>query len=138
MPLLDHLVDEAARLLASELRRWPLAVEEVDPATGADLAPLLEPGSRRPPDVVFQEALRLAGWDLAHEHDAYDDYIRNRRYAGHGIADADRPALLFIARWLMEQLFALAHATEGRVDRRALARVLAGLERDLTAPRAEA
>jgi hypothetical protein len=138
VPLLDHLVVEAARLLADELGRWPLAVQELDAATGASLAPFLEAGSRRPPEAVFGEALRLARWDLDREHEAYDDYVRNRRYLASGLSEADKPALLFISRWVLEQLFALADATEGRVDRRALGRVLDGVARAGTAPRAEA
>ena len=138
VPLADHLLAEAARLLGQELQRWPLPVAEVDPATGADLAPLLRSDARRPPEAVFREALRLVRWDLAREHGAYDDYVRNRRYAEQGIAEADRPALLFVSRWVLEQLFALSEATGGRVNRAALARVVDGVARALTAPGASA
>ena len=138
VPLLDHLVDQAGRQLAVELRRWPLAVTEVDARASADLEPLLAADSRRPGEPVFTEALRLVRWDLAREHEAYDDYVRNRRYLERGVPEPDRPALLFVSRWVLEQLLALAEATEGRVDRRALARVVDGIEHHLPAPGASA
>jgi len=136
--LLDHLVDEAGRLLAVELRHWPLPVQELDARAGTGLGPLLEPGSQRPAETVFAEALRLVRWDLAREHDAYDDYVRNRRFLERGLAEADKPALLFISRWVLEQLFALSDATDGRVNRGAMARVLDGIERNLSTPGASA
>ena len=81
---------------------------------------------------MFREALRLARWDLEREHAAYDDYVRNRRYLERGLTEADRPALLFVSRWVLEQLLALADATGGRVKRPALTRkVLDGVERGL-------
>jgi hypothetical protein len=134
VPLLDHLVDAAGRLLAAELRRWPLPVQEVDARASAELEPLLAPDSPRPGTPVFGEALRLVRWDLAREHEAYDDYVRNRRYLERGVAESDRPALLFISRWVLEQLLALAEATGGRLNRGALARVVDGIDRDLRAP----
>ena len=133
VPLLDHLVDEAGRLLAVELRRWPLPVQEVEASAIASLGPLLEPDSPRPAEPVFAGALRLVRWDLAREHEAYDDYVRNRRYLDQGMTESDRPALLFISRWVLEQLLALSEATEGRVDRRALSRVVEGIDRGLRA-----
>jgi len=138
VPLLDHLVDEAGRLLAAELRRWPLPVQEVEATARAKLGALLEADSPRPAEPVFAEALRLVRWDLAREHEAYDDYVRNQRYLDRGVAEPDKPALLFISRWVLEQLLALSEATEGRVDRRALARVVERTERGLRATGASA
>ena len=138
VPLLDHLVDEAGRLLAAELRRWPLPVQEVEATARAKLGTLLAVDSPRPAEPVFAEALRLVRWDLAREHEAYDDYVRNQRYLERGVAEPDKPALLFISRWVLEQLLALSEATEGRVDRRALTRVVERAERGLRAPEASA
>ena len=45
--------------------------------------------------------------------------MRNRRYLEVGIVDAERPVLLLVSRWVLEQLLSLSEATEGRVDRRA-------------------
>ena len=133
VPLLDHLVDEAGRLLAVELRRWPLPVQEVEASAIASLGPLLEPDSPRPAEPVFAGALRLVQWDLAREHEAYDDYMRNRRYRESGITDRERPVLLFVSRWVLEQLLSLSDATEGRVDRPALLELVDRLERGLRA-----
>ena len=131
IPLLEHLLDEVARLLGTELLGWPLGVQELDVATGGAFLDLLAADALRPPRPVFTEALRLASWDLEHSTDAVDEYFRNRRYREAGLADANRPALLLVTRWLLEQLLSLGEATEGRVSRADMAGVLDRLERAL-------
>ncbi len=134
IPVREHLIEETSQLLARELARWPLAVEELDLATGRDVAELLAPEAPRPDARVFREALRLARWDLGRETDAYDDYMRNARFTSAGLTAKDRPALLFIGRWLLEQLFALGEATDGRLRRADLTAILDRVERRLPAP----
>jgi hypothetical protein len=136
IPLLEHLLEEVAQLLGQELQAWPLSIEELDVATGRDFAALLAADAPRPPKKVFSEALRLARWDLERATDPVDDYFRNRRYAEAGLADADRPALLLVSRWLLEQLLSLQESTEGRLKRADMARVLDRLERALPSARA--
>ena len=128
VPLLEHLLQEVARLLRQELDVWPLPIEELDVATGRGFAELLAAGAPRPAEAVFTEALRLARWDLERDTDAVDDYFRNRRYGPAGLGQADRPALLLISRWLVEQLLSLGEATHARVKRPEMVRVLARLE----------
>ena len=98
VPLQQHLLDEAARLLLGELGRWPLPVTEIDPRTGRRMADLLGPDSARPSPAVFPEALRLVRWELGREHEVYDEYMRNRRYQETGIPEGERPALLLVSR----------------------------------------
>ena len=131
VPLQQHLLDEAARLLLDELGRWPLPVEEIDPQTGGGVAELLAPDAPAPSPAVFPASLQLVRWELAREHDAYDDYMRNRRYLEVGIVEGERPVLLLVSRWVLEQLLALSEATEGRIDRRGLLGVVERLERGL-------
>jgi len=76
-------------------------------------------------------ALKLSRWDLEREHEAYDDFMRNRRYQEAGITDRERPLLLLVSRWVLEQLSALSEATEGRIDRHALLRLVDRLESGL-------
>jgi hypothetical protein len=118
--LTEHLVEEVSKLLAADLAQWPLPVQELDVATGRAFAPLLDAKSARPSDPVFTEAVRLARWDLERQVDASDDYVRNRRWMEHGLTPEDKLALLFISRWLVEQLLALREATEGRISRKML------------------
>jgi hypothetical protein len=129
--LQEHLLDEAAKLLVAELRQWPLPVEEVDEQTGAGIAELFAPDAPRPSPAVLAAALKLARWDLEREHEAYDDFMRNRRYQDAGITERERAVLLFVSRWLLEQLLALSDATDGRVDRPALLELVDRLERGL-------
>lgn len=134
IPLEQHLLDEAARLLLADLGRWPLPIEGIDPLTGGDVAALLAPDAPAPGPAVFPAALRLVRWELGREHEAYDDYMRNRRYLEVGIAERDRPVLLLVSRWVLEQLLALSEATGGRVSRRALLGVVERLERGFPRP----
>lgn len=129
VPLVDHVVEEISKVLAPELAQWPLPVQDLDLATGADFEGLLEHDSPQPGPQVFQEAFRLARWELAREFEAGDDYVRNRRYLGHGVNEAERIALFFIKRWLEEQMLALLDATAGRITRKDLVRSLEVLER---------
>ncbi len=123
-PLLEHLLEEVARLLHRELQAWPLSIQELDTTTGGRFADFLTGDAQRPLKEVFSEALRLARWDLERATERSDDYFKNRRYQEAGLTDADRPALLFVSRWLLEQLLSLQEATSGRVKRTDLLRVL--------------
>lgn len=131
VPLQQHLLDEAAHLLLGELGRWPLPVQEIDAHTGGRMVQLLGPDAPRPTPAVFPAALQLVRWDLGREHEAYDEYMRNRRYQEAGIPERERPALLLVSRWILEQLFSLSDATGGRVDRHALLALVDRLERGL-------
>ncbi len=115
--LVDHLLEEVAKIVAKDLARWPLPVQQLDAETGRSFAALLLPDARRPADVVFHEAFRLARWELERDFDGSAEYMRNRRYLEHGIAESDRQALLLVSRWLVEQLLSLKEATEGRIKR---------------------
>ena len=111
--LREHLLDEAAKLLLVELRQWPLPVEEIDEQTGAGLAELFAPDAPRPSPAVLAAALKLARWDL----------------------DRERPVLLFVSRWVLEQLLSLSDATDGQVDRPDLLELVDRLERGLRTSR---
>ena len=131
VPLQEHLLDEAAKLLLVELRQWPLEVEEIDEHTGAGIAELLAPDAPGPSPAVLAAALKLARWDLDREHEAYDDFMRNRRYEETGITERERPVLLLVSRWVLEKLMSLSDATDGRIDRQALLRLVDRLDAGL-------
>src|SRR5687767_2205677 len=124
IPLIDHLVEEVAKLLARDLSSWPPPYQELDPVAGAPFADLLRPGARRPDDRAYEEAFRLTGWELEHDLAAYDDYMKHQRWLEVGLPPDAKPALLFLSRWLVEQLAGLAESTENRVKRRHLRQIL--------------
>jgi hypothetical protein len=128
VPVRDHLVDEVAKLLAKDLSKWPPPVQEIDLDVGGTFAPLFLEPTPRPSQAVYEEALRLSHWELAREFDAYDDYMRNKRYLERGLAPTDRLLLLFLNRWLVEQMLGLGEATEGRVKRPMMHQVLDKLQ----------
>ena len=128
-PVLEVLKDEVARLLEQELRRWPLPLEEIDPAYAERHAAALAPDAPRPALPVYPQAFRLARWELEREVLAVDDYFRNDRYLELGLGPQDKSALLVLSRWLTEQALALAEATGGRVKRPDLVDILVRTER---------
>lgn len=125
VPMTEHLLVECSKLFARELSTWPPQVDEVSGAPAALLAS--EPA--RPRAELLREAFQLARWELARDHDAYDAYMRNGRWSEAGLTTADKPMLLFMSRLIEEQLLALGEATQGRVNRQAMLRVLDLTER---------
>ncbi len=117
VPLIEHLLEEASKRLYKDLAQWPLPVTDVEPRTARALQPLLEPAGPRPSSGVFEQSFSLARWDVLRDFAAYDDYVRNGRWLEAGLAPTDKPALLFISRWLVEQALELAERTSGRVNR---------------------
>ncbi|WP_426754110.1 hypothetical protein [Myxococcus sp. Y35] len=130
--LVDHLLEEVAKLLHKDLLQWPPPVQELDLDTGGSFAPLFTEPRPRPAPAVYREAFRLAQWELARETDAYDDYMRNKRYLERGLAPDDRVALLFLSRWLTEQMLGLGEATEGRIKRKHMRDCLERLQSKLS------
>lgn len=128
IPMMDHLLEEVAKLLAKDLERWPPPVEEIDLDAGGQFAPLFTEPTPKPAPGVYAEALRLARWDLTREFDAYDDYMRNNRYLERGLAPTDRLPMLFLSRWVVEQMLGLSESTDGRVTRKLMGQCLDRLE----------
>lgn len=124
VPLIEHLATEAARLFAKDLATWPPEVEAFDPATGAQLAALLEAHPTRPHPSLYEEAFRLTRLDLSRDFEALDDYWRNRRWLSAGLAAKDKGLLQFLSRFMAEQLLALGEATDGRITRSRMLDVL--------------
>lgn len=131
VPILDQLLEEVSKLLAKDLAQWPPPVEELDLDVGGTFAPLFLERPPRPSAHVYDEAFRLSRWELEREFDAYDDYMRNKRYLERGLAPTDRLALLFLSRWLVEQMLGLGEATESRIKRTHMRQVLDKVEAKL-------
>ncbi len=117
IPLVDHLLDEVSKLLAKDLQRWPLPVEDLDLETGGAFAAIVTGDAQRPDPRVFAEAFRVAAWELERDLDASSDYFRNRRWREQALPDDTRTPILFISRWLVEQLLSLREHTQSRVTR---------------------
>jgi hypothetical protein len=124
VPLVDHLLEEVSRLFAKDLGAWPPGIDAFDAATGAKVAQLLENSPGRPDVKLYAEAFRLTRLDLSREMDAYDDYLRNQRWLEAGLEVKDKAMLLFISRFIAEQLLGLGESTQGRVNRAKLLEVL--------------
>ncbi len=131
VPVLEHLLDEVATLFAQDLTRWPPPVEALENA--AQLAALTGPDAPAPTPVHLEEAFKLARLELSREVEGVDDYFRNQRWLARGLPASDRQLLLFLSRWMVEQLLALGEATQGRVNRPRMLDCLARTERRLRA-----
>lgn len=129
----EAIARELAKQLAEELRGWPPAVELGDEPQARKFAPLFASGARRPSAAALREGFRLARWEMQHDLEAIDYYLRND-HAGRAAPDPyDRLALEFVWRYLTEALLVVREATEGRVKRRDLLVALDLAERYLLA-----
>ena len=52
-----------------------------------------------PREALFKPPFRLVRWELSRELDAYDEYMRNRRFLDAGLSAEDKTALLFLSRF---------------------------------------
>jgi len=62
--------------------------------------------------------------------------MRHKRYLERGVAPGDRQTLLFISRWLVEQLLALGESTTSRINRKLMLECLTRIAGRLSAARA--
>jgi hypothetical protein len=125
VPLVTHLLEQVAQLFAKDLATWPPAIDDFDPRTGQTVAALLHEHAQPPDPRSFEQAFELARLDLAREHAQYDDYLRNQRWLETGLTAKDKGMVLFLSRFMTEQLLGLAEATQGRLTRAQLLLVLA-------------
>ena len=129
VPVLAHLLEAVAQIFAKDLAVWPPNVEDFDLATGRKLIDLLAQAPLPPDSRIYREAFVLTRFDLGRELEASDDYLRNHRWMARGLEAKDKPMVLFLSRFMAEQLLGLAEATEGRVTRPHLLDVLDRTER---------
>lgn len=134
VPLVEHVLDEVSKLVAKDLSGWPLQVEEFHSAADAErFRPLLEPAAPRPDDKVFTIALRLARLELLREYEQIDAFMRNERWREFTPPGYGYDAMIFISRFLVEQMLALGEATQGRIKRPQLVECLLRAEHRLKA-----
>jgi hypothetical protein len=133
----DQLVDEAAKLLAQELS-GPFPPETGGFANDVDaarFAPLFEEPRTRPAEGVFRAAFHLARLELAREFEELDLYLKQQRHLPLAPGERDRLAMLFLARWLTEQLFELKEQLQTQLSRKRLLELLERAELRLLGPR---
>ena len=128
VPLLTHLLNEVAKQLVADLRQWPPPVAE-PPVEPSPFAQFYREPSPKPTHRVYEEALQLIQWELERQFDAIDDYMRNHRWAAAGQMPADKPRVLLLTQWLVEQLLSLAEATQGRVNRPKMIEAVSNIRR---------
>lgn len=135
VPLASHLVAEAAKLIADRLIGWPPPIEGwSSEREQRRFEALVGPGSARPDDAILREAFLLARWELLNDVERVDDYMRNERWRAHMARDG-LDALVFLSRYLTEELLSLSEATEGRIRRRQLIECLDAVERHVLGSR---
>jgi hypothetical protein len=133
VPLIEALLDEAAKFFCQELQAWPPELMELELPAGRETAALIEATPARPRDEIWREAFALARWDLNRDFEIFDEYMRNRRYLEKGLTEGERPLVLFLSRLLTEHALGLNEATEGRVNREKMVELLHRTEKRLLA-----
>ncbi|MBS2031408.1 MAG: hypothetical protein JST54_26140 [Deltaproteobacteria bacterium] len=132
-----HLVDEAAKLLASELRGTfpPETGGFHDAREEAKFAPLFQEPRTRPGEGVYRAGFHLARLDLNHELEEHALYLREERFKPFAPGEHDKLALLLLSRWLTEQLFALKEQLHTPLKRARLVEILDKAELILLGPK---
>ncbi len=130
--LKQHFINEASKLLAKDLEKWPLQIDAWESASAeARFRHLVQPDSRRPDDRVYEAAFHLAKLEMEREFEQIDEFMRNERWRAYGADEYGRDAMLLLTRWLTEHLLAIVEATEGRIKRPMLVELLEKMEREL-------
>lgn len=122
-PAIEVLLDEAAKVIAGDLSRWPPPLETAAP----ELAPLL--AGERPHRDAYRQAFVLARHDLRHEYEELE-----LREAEAHLAPEEAAAARFLWHYLTERAFELNEALESRLTRRDLVALLDRVERRWIAP----
>jgi hypothetical protein len=128
-PLEDHLLDEMAKRLTKELAAFPPPIEGLEGPEAARFEVLFEEPRTRPSDDVYRLAFRLARWELVRDIEAVAHFMRNGHYKPVAERPRDYLAMLFISRWLLEQMLALREAVQAKVSRERLVECLEQTER---------
>ena len=125
VPLTDYVLDEVAKKLRDRLADWPVQVLEWNSeGDRIRFSPLVAPDSAPPDFYTFREAFRLASWELSREYEAIDSYMRREEWKNAGIGPDGYDLLVFLDRYLTEEMLAVLDVTEGRIGRRDLVRCL--------------
>jgi len=130
--LTEHFVEEVSKIVAKDLSSWPPPVEEwTKPEDATRFGPLVAPGSPPPPPGVVAAAFKLARLELMREFEQIDDFMRHERWRDGVAPGREVDLMLFVSRYLTEQMLAIAEATEGRIKRPQLVDLLLRTERRL-------
>lgn len=126
----EHLLDEVAKLLAKDLKAFPPPIDGFEQAAAEErFRPLFEEPRARPADDVYRVSFSLARMELRREIEAIDDFMRNQRYLSFAPSKRDYLAMIFVSRWLTEQMLSLSEAVHSRVPRHKLVECLERAER---------
>ena len=127
-PVREVILERFADALARELQAWPPAAEWVSEEAARRYRAGLATAPR--PEVV-RLALELARLDLAREHEAFDERMRNDA-GGTCRADGEREALQLLVLFVTEQCLSLKEWAQGaRLSRADLVRAVGLAERRL-------
>lgn len=132
VPIIDKLVEDLAKLFAAELSAWPPRIEALSEESPRAFP--FDPETPAPTPIEWRESFRLVRFELERNLEAFDDYVRNRRWQAAEIPDARKPVLLFLTQLVLEHLLALGEATEGRINRKRMLDVAERVERALQQP----
>lgn len=134
--LSEHLVEEVSKLLCKDLGAWPPEIESWEASRDeARFRKLFEPGAKRPDDKVFTVSFRLARLELLREYEQIDEFMRNERWRDFAEPGYDYEAMIFLSKYMTEEMLGIAEMTQGRIKRVQLVDCLLRAERKLLAGR---
>lgn len=129
-PAIDVLLDEAAKAFSEDLKSWPPPLEGLEPAGVQRTLAVLR--GERPHRLAYEEAFKLARFDLEHEYEAIDRW-QESGWRSAQLNEAERDAAVFLWRYLTERIFDLNEAVQSRLRRADLVTLVDRIERRLHA-----
>jgi hypothetical protein len=118
-------VRELGKVLVSELKEWPPAVEWSDEGSRQRYAEIFAPDSVAPSSAVVAECFKVVRWELLRDFDAIGYYERNHELEKACPTRKEQLSWAFLRSYFSEAFFELIERTENRVTRRDL---LAGMD----------
>jgi len=129
----DWLSDEVVKVLHEDLRDWPPPIvywQDLEARKRYEDA--LAPTCPRPPLLVFRDAFQLARWELEHDFEAIDYYVRNDKAGLVATTPLERLCLRFLHAWLTDSMLEILEVS--RLKRPQLVECLNRLEALICGP----
>ncbi len=119
---------ELSKLLVTELRNGPPAVEWSDTSHRERFSALYEPGAWNPSETAVREAVQRLQWELTRNFDAISHYERNHLLHERCPGANEYLSSDFLHFYLYEAFLQLIETTENRIQRRDILDCLSELE----------
>jgi AcrR family transcriptional regulator len=129
--LKEYALDEAARIVAEELRSFPPRIEEwLDPAVREKYQAALSRPTP-PPEATVRVACELARRELLRDYELVDRFFQSGAYRAELPDDLEEQTAHFLARFLVDSALDFLAFGKGKFSRKDLVSLVEKLEERL-------